>query len=472
MGLGHFGGGVAAARWLARQGATVTVTDLAGEEALGESLRALAAEPIAAYRLGGHDGDDFRNAQLVVVNPAVKPGNRFLEIARRAGAKIVPEIELFLRHFRGKVVGVTGSNGKSTTAAMTAAVLQADGRRTWLGGNLGGSLLDRLDEMTADDWAVLEISSFQLWHASPAVRMPDVAIVTNCTPNHLDWHGTFAEYAAAKQRILGGAGFQPAHVGGAGFQPARALPPGQRAPACEQAMHRQVGNLPHGLVVLNTLDPEVATWSELAKGRLLPLIAEAELPELPVPGAHNRANARCAATAALAVGCSPDAVRQGLSAYRPLPGRLELVAVVDGRRVYNDTTATTPESTMAALESLEGPAWLLAGGGGKGSDFGPMAECIARRARGAAFYGAVRERLLGEMRSRGGHLPCITVETLAEALAWCWERSRRGESIVLSPGCSSHDQYQNFRQRGAEFVELVRRLSADSLDAAIKRAER
>ena len=244
MGLGHFGGGVGAARWLARQGAAVTVTDLAGPDVLRDAAAALAPEPIAAWRLGRHEEDDFRRADLVVVNPAVKPGDRFLELARQSGADAVTEIELFLRHFPGRVIGVTGSNGKSTTAAMCAAVLRADGRRAWLGGNLGGSLLDRLDEMAPDDWAVLEISSFQLFHASPAARMPDVAIVTNCTPNHLDWHGSFAQYAAAKQRMLGArrAGFQPASPDrGAGFQPASG----------SSQEPWQVENLPH-VAVLNT----------------------------------------------------------------------------------------------------------------------------------------------------------------------------------------------------------------------------
>ena len=421
MGLGHFGGGVAAARWLALGGAVVTVTDLADESVLAEALTALEGEPIAAYHLGGHRQEDFREAELVVVNPAVRPGNPFLALARQSGARLATEIELLMERCPARVIGVTGSNGKSTTAAMTAAILRADGRRVYLGGNLGGSLLDKLDEIAAGDWAVLEISSFQLFHAGPHARMPEVAVVTGCTPNHLDWHGTPAHYAAAKQRMLTG---------------------------------QKAGDL----AVLNTADPEVASWGDLVRGRLVPLLPEQELPPLAVPGRHNRLDARLAAAAALGVGCSGEAVREGLASFRTLPGRLELVAVIDGRQLYNDTAATTPESTVAALAALEGPLWLLAGGGDKGSAFGELAEAIVRRARGAAFFGAVRGRLAGAVLARQPGFPCTAVQTMAEALRWCWRQSRPGDKIVLSPACTSHDQFQNFRRRGARFVELLARI--------------
>ena len=162
MGLGHFGGGAAAARWLAGQGAIVTVTDLADEKTLAAGAGKSRRVPIAAFHLGGHREEDFRQADLVVVNPAVRPGNPWLAIARENGVRLTTEIDLFLEACPAASIGVTGSNGKSTTAAMIAAILQAGGRRTWLGGNIGGSLLDHLDEIGPDDGVVLELSSFQL----------------------------------------------------------------------------------------------------------------------------------------------------------------------------------------------------------------------------------------------------------------------------------------------------------------------
>jgi len=425
MGLGHFGGGVAAARWLARQGAEVTVTDRADERALADSLAALRDEPIARFHLGGHREADFRHTDLVVVNPAVRPGSRFLEIAREAGVSLTSEIELLLQACPARIVGVTGSNGKSTAAAMTAAILEADGRRTWLGGNIGTSLLDRLDHIGRDDWVVLELSSFQLSHLRQGVRMPEVAVVTNCSPNHLHWHESYAHYRAAKQRILTGQGAED-------------------------------------LAVLNTWDAEVAAWGGLVRGRQLPLVAAGEIPPLAVPGEHNRRNALCAATAAAAVGCGARAVREGLAAFSTLPQRLQPIGRIERRRLYNDSSSTTPDSTIAALGALEGPKWLLAGGSDKGVDFGPLAATIAERACGAAFYGAVGNELRRQVVARAPSLPCTAVETMRDALSWCWHRSRPGDSIVLSPACASHDQFRNFRERGEKFVALVDALGARS----------
>jgi UDP-N-acetylmuramoylalanine--D-glutamate ligase len=418
MGLGRFGGGVAAARWLARRGAEVAVTDLAPASSLAESLGALRDVPIAHYRLAGHDEADFRRADWVVVNPAVKPDNPLLALARRAGARLTSEIELFLRHCPAPVVGVTGSNGKSTTAAMTAAALRADGRRAWLGGNLGGSLLEKLDDIRPGDWCVLELSSFQLHYLADDVPWPAVAVVTGFSPNHLDWHGSLAQYAAAKQRLLLRQG-------------------------------------PDGAAVLNLADAEVARWRGLVRGRLVEPAAGGQLPPLGVPGEHNRVNAALAAAAARAAGCSEDAIRRGLAGFGGLPQRLEWVATVAGRRFYNDSAATTPESTAAALRSLDGAVWLLAGGRNKGFDLDRLAREIARRAAGAALFGATAEALRARLAAADPAFPAADCRTLDAALWWCWERSRPGEAILLSPGMASTDQFLNYQQRGERFVALV-----------------
>jgi UDP-N-acetylmuramoylalanine--D-glutamate ligase len=329
---------------------------------------------------------------------------------------------------------VTGSNGKSTTAAMTAAILEADGRTVWLGGNIGTSLLDRLDAIRADHWVVLELSSFQLWHLSreaaasplsPGARTPEVAVVTNCSPNHLDWHGTYADYQAAKQRVF-------------------------------------VDGRAGDLVVLNTLDAEVAAWGKLVRGRRVPLLPDGEIPPLAMPGEHNRQNALCAATAARAAGCTAESVRAGLASFATLPQRLEPIGEIAGRRLYNDSSSTTPDSTIAGLTTLERPTWLLAGGSDKGVDFGRLIAAIAEHARGAAFYGSVRGALHRSLIAFAPGFPSTAVETMPEALLWCWHRSRPGDAIVLSPACASHDQFQNFRERGETFARLVQALAARS----------
>ena len=433
MGLGHFGGGVAAARWLARLGAVVTVSDLAEKNTLAEPLAELADLPITSFHLGGHREEDFRRAELVVVNPAVRPDNPMLEIARCSGAQLCSEIELFMRASPAAIIGVTGSNGKSTTAAMISAILQADGRKTWLGGNVGGSLLDSLEQIAEDHWVVLELSSFQLHHLAADAPGPRVAVITGFSPNHLDWHGTLPDYVAAKQRILT-------------LQTAE------------------------DTAVLAAYDDGLASWRDIVQGRLLPSIDLADVPRLSVPGEHNRRNAACAWAAARAAACGEEATQRGLRAFGGLPQRLEPLMEAAGRMFYNDSAATTPESTIAALRwiattvdhtdngprSRKRPFWLLAGGRNKGLELGELAGEIARHAPGAAFFGSVAVQLHQQVKAVDQRFCCVTRPTMAEALRWCWAQSQPGQAILLSPACASTDQFTNFLRRGEEFAEMVR----------------
>jgi len=423
MGLGHFGGGVGAARYLARRGARVTITDLADEARLADSLIALDGVPIHDVHLGGHREDDFCEAELVVINPAVHPDNPLLALAARNGARLTTEIELFLNACPCPTVGITGSNGKSTTAAMTAAAVGADGRRVWLGGNIGQSLLEQLDQIARDDWAVLEISSFQLHYLARHAPVPHVAVVTNCVPNHLNWHPSFEHYRSAKQRLL--------------------------------ELQRS-----EDVAVLNTADPEVSGWHRRVRGRLLEPWPVARVPPLRVPGEHNRVNAACAAAAAESIGCRPEAIRQGLETFAGLSQRLEMIAFVGGRRFYNDSSATTPESTVAALHAVPGPLWLLAGGADKGANYAEMLAATATLAAGAGFFGAVGARLRTGLAELAPHVPCTVRPTMAESLQWCWQNSLAGHAILLSPGCASLDQFTNYRHRGYLFVALVQSLAA------------
>jgi UDP-N-acetylmuramoylalanine--D-glutamate ligase len=392
---------------------------------LTPALQSLGAASINAFHLGGHREDDFRQADLVVVNPAVRPDNPWVAIARENGAGLTTELDLFLQACPAASIGVTGSNGKSTTAAMVAAILQAGGRRTWLGGNIGGSLLDHLDEIKPGDGVVIELSSFQLTYLRPETRLPHIGVVTSFSPNHLDWHAGMDDYARAKQILL------------------------QRQRADD-------------LAVLNTHDPRLAFWECVACGRVLPLVADEELPRLRVPGRHNRMNAACAATAACGAGCSREIIGRGLNSFRGLPQRMELIAQIAGRTFYNDSTSTTPESAIAALESADRPAFLLAGGHDKGFDFTEMVRAIARLAAGTAFFGQVGAKLHDGLRASRVDCVSIAVPALEDALDWCWRRSRPGDAIILSPGCSSHDQFRNFRERGERFDRLVSQLRAQS----------
>lgn len=424
MGLGRHGGGVAAARWLACQGARVTVTDLASAGDLQSSLAELSPLKIEKLALGGHQPQDFDGAEIVVVNPAVRPGHPLVEQARVRGAQITSEIELLLERCEARVIGVTGSSGKSTTASMIAAILAADGRTAFLGGNIGRSLLSDLEGMTKRDWVVLELSSFQLAYLSAHARLPEIAVVTNCYPHHIDWHGDFAAYRRAKQKLL----------------VERQSPP---------------------VAVLNIHDPELAGWRPLLSQAPLDLTADHRLPPLRLAGSHWRIAARLAATVAEAAGCKRSSIGEALASFAGLEHRLERVDSACGRAIFNDSKSTSPETTIAALAAMNRPTWLIAGGQEQGASFATLAQCIAQHAAGVVVVGEVRNRLASAIKRVTSQVRIATCEQLDDALEWCVENSSSGDAILFSPGCASHDEYIDFAARGDTFKQLVAALCAD-----------
>jgi UDP-N-acetylmuramoylalanine--D-glutamate ligase len=446
MGLGSFGGGLGAVQFLVERGAQVTVTDLRRDDQLVESLQELAATPPVAYHLGGHQAADFTEADLVVVNPAVPRDCPFLKLAKQANVPLSSEMNLFWEFNRGRVLAVTGSNGKSTTTAMTHSILQATGRRCWLGGNIGRSLLPRVAEIQPEDWVVLELSSFQLEDLDQLRRSPEVSIVTNFSANHLDRHLTLDNYRAAKQAILR-------------------------------------WQSPDSLAILNQDDVDVRDWQAPGKRLYFGLSdkgqdglfavnhrealfrfagREQTYPVsnwLTLPGIHNLQNALAAACAALAVGVSPGAVQSGLQDYRALPHRLELVAEVNGRRFYNDSLATTPESVVVALAAFDRPIVLLAGGYDKGSDLTEMVRAIAEQpVKAVALMGRTGpgiQELLDRFDPdrRIVRRQCADFE---DAFQWALTQSAAGDIVLLSPGCASYDWFRNFADRGNQFSERTR----------------
>lgn len=432
MGLGTFGGGVGAVRFLVERGAVVTVTDLRSADELAEPIAQLADTPPAVWHLGGHRDEDFRDADLLVVSPAVPKDEPHLRVARDAGIPITSEMNLFWEHNRGWTVCVTGSNGKSTTAALTHALLSAAiaagevfGRRCWLGGNIGTSLLPQVDEITSDDWVVLELSSFQLEDLAPLKPAPCIAVVTNFSPNHLDRHGSVDAYRAAKQNIL----------------------------RWQTRDH---------LAVLNQDDPDVSRWTTAAKtlwfgeqaGGFDQKLLRAWLP---LPGEHNLRNAQAATCVAIALGAGADSIRRGLQEFQPLPHRLQFVGEHLGRRFYNDSKATTPEAVQLALASFDAPIVLLAGGYDKGIDLAPMARAIAERTKCVSVFGQTAGRLEDLIRrvDAPNKTICRRTDDLAAAFAWTSAHARSGDVVLLSPGCASYDAFRNYEERGEAFTKLV-----------------
>lgn len=449
MGLGRFGGGVAVARFLAERGAKVTVTDLKTADDLTDSIAELDDIALHDLCLGHHRETDFTGADLVVVNPAVPPDNALVAQAVQAGVPLTSEMNLFWQFNRGRTIAVTGSNGKSTTTGMIESILAADGRRTWLGGNIGRSLLPVVDDIEPDDCVVLELSSFQLAALDRLFSSPHVAVVTNLAPNHLDWHESMDDYRCAKQALLR-------------------------------------WQLPDGIAVLNADDADVSSWPTngrqllfghkvrdaaglYAAGRDCVYRPHGSLPEwrlplqswLRLPGSHNLENAMAAACAALALGASASSVQQGIEGFQSLPHRLEFVAEVDGRRFYNDSLATTPESACMAINAFQEPIVILAGGYDKHVDLSAFAADIAHKTKAASLMGQTSEVLaLHIERIAEGHGPEFAEHADFEsAFNWALEHSAPGDVVLLSPGCASYDWFANFEDRGKRFVELVHSLS-------------
>ncbi len=449
MGLGSFGGGLGVVKFLASRGASVTVTDARPAEKLLESLAELQSVPSVELKLGGHDAEDFRRAELVVVNPAIQRGHPCLDIARSAGVPLTSEMNLFWQWNRAPIVAVTGSNGKSTTTALTHSILSRTGRRCWLGGNIGVSLLPHVEEIDEHDIVVLELSSFQLADLDRLQVSPEVSVITNFSPNHLDWHGTLEHYRWSKQSMLRWQNASNVAVLNGDDVDVTAWPVhGERLTF---GLHDSGGEGVFG----EAGDARVRLGGQ---SELLPLSRWLKL-----PGRHNLANALAAACAAMRFGANADAVRQGLENYEPLPHRLQFVGEVDGRTFYNDSLATTPESAEVALEAFQSPIVLLAGGYDKNVDLSHLASAIARRVKAVALMGQTAARLRELIASDSATRCCVSDElpSFRDACEWAVSHSEPGDVILLSPGCASYDWFRNFADRGAQFTEFVESLAVD-----------
>ncbi len=434
MGLGHFGGGIGVTRWLVGQGAQVTVTDQAPAERLADSVRQLEGLPIR-FRLGGHDVADLDACQLLVVSPAVpKDRSPFVAEALARSIPLSSEMNLFLERCPARrVIGVTGSAGKSTTTAMLGAILRhADddlgAPRVFVGGNIGQSLLDELPRISPQDVVVLELSSFQLDDVAALSWSPPLAVITNLQPNHLDRHGTMEAYAAAKLNI---ARYQTAE--GRVF-----------VREGDEALANQVRGIGAG--------------DRLVRFAFDPAFRDA----LQLPGRHNQDNAAAAIAIARQLGVGDALIREGLADFRGLEHRLEFVAQRAGVRYYNDSKSTTPGSTELALESFDTPVVMLVGGGDKGMSFDGMAARLAAGAKAVVCYGqtgpAIHAQVQRHQTDGSSGLRLELAEDFADAIARARRLAAPGDVVVLSPACTSYDMFSNYEERGEAFRRLVQAL--------------
>jgi UDP-N-acetylmuramoylalanine--D-glutamate ligase len=477
MGLGRFGGGLGAVQFLLERGARVSVTDLRSPQELQESLSQIDASRLETLALGQHPEAMFTDTDLLVVNPAVRRNHPLIALARSHGIPTTSEIGLFWRHQQGRIVGVTGSNGKSTTTALIHHLLTTAGERTWLGGNLGGSLLPEVEKIAPQDWVVLELSSFMLADLNEQRVSPQVAVVTNFAPNHLDWHPDLDDYRHAKQAILRwqSAGdvavlnaddadvrtwttmgavrwFSDGGLVGFGTEVSGSLILCREDPhrkATDALMHGEASSpsAPHP----RPLSPEYRGEGRTSDASRSPDCHFDLSDGFQPPGRHNRWNAAAAIAAVRVIGISDKAIRAGLKTFRSLPHRLELVAEARGRRFYNDSLATTPESAVCALEAFADPIVLLAGGYDKKVDLHSFAEAISRRAKAVVLMGQTAAELDCHLRDLGSTVPRMIAGNFARAMETALAVSAPGDAILLSPGCASFDWFRNFADRGEQF---------------------
>ncbi len=440
MGLGHFGGGIGAARYFARRGATVTVTDMKDSDALAESIEQLNGLPIR-YVLGEHKMEDFTSADIVIVSPAVPRDSEFIAVAKYAKRRVTTEIGLFIDLCPPPICGVTGSNGKTTTVSMIASIMRQADRPVWAGGNIGGSLLDSVDDITEHDAVVIELSSFQLEWLRDMRWSPKTAAILNITPNHLDRHSSFDEYRNAKMAILE---FQKTWYNAVlvyDDPEVRALSGHVRSQLTWVGLAHDRGGM--------TLDND--GWIISKARHYFERVFDTK--QLKVPGKHNILNAMAAAACSSNMGARLHEIRAGLSEFRGIPHRIEFVREQNGIRFFNDSKATTPESTVAAVTSFQGTVLPILGGYDKGVSFDSMASALSGNIKWAALIGTTAPAIGKALEAHG--ISSTPFGSLEGAVDGCVKRAKSGDVVLLSPGCASYDMFPNYEARGDTFKTCV-----------------
>jgi UDP-N-acetylmuramoylalanine--D-glutamate ligase len=435
MGLGRFGGGQDSAVFAVQSGANVLVTDMARPDQLSKTLKQLEGL-VLDYRLGEHRMEDFIDADIIIVNPAVPPDDLFLAAAKQAGVRLTSQVELFFQLCPAPIVGITGSNGKSTTTSLIYHLLSSgEGtsyRKAWLSGNIGDRpFLGMLEQIQPQDIVVLELSSFQLEQLSRTGLAPYVSVITNLTPNHLDRHGTFEAYCVAKEFIF--------------------------------SNQKQESRNPC-LSIFNAEDKVTYGWYEKYKrqrGRKVVLFNPDDIsPDIAkaykLIGKANRANLSAALKVAEHFGIAKDRIIDAVGSFQSLPDRLQFVAEINGVRWYNDSKSTTPVSTIAALEGIEEPKILIAGGYDKHIPFDELGKIIAKRVKAVVLIGQTTEFIQNAIQNAGGNNVVIhNAESMPQAVNICRHLAVPGDVVLMSPACASWDMFENYQQRAKIFTESV-----------------
>jgi UDP-N-acetylmuramoylalanine--D-glutamate ligase len=441
VGLGK--SGIAAAMFLRQQGARVTVSDARSAVALAKEIPALLDAGIMVES-GGHGLLTFRRQDLIVVSPGVPLDTPEVKQVIGYGMPVIGEIELASRFLKGRILAITGSNGKTTTTTLIGRILADGGQETLVGGNIGTPLIDLVPKSTDETVNVLEISSFQL--ETIEQFRPWIAVVLNITPDHLDRHGNFENYAAMKARITEQQQAEDFLVLNAEDKPTQMVAAKTKAQIFWFSSRRPIkqGAFVHGESI-------VFVPREGAKAEPVMPVAEISL-----KGAHNVENVLAAVCAARLAGIPAETIRRSVAAFKAVEHRLEFVSTVQGVEYFNDSKATNVDAAMKAIEAFPGGIHLILGGKDKDSDYTLLEPLLRERVKAVYTIGSAAEKIERELN---GVVKMVGAGTMDVAIREAQRAAVPGDVVLLAPACSSFDQFENYEHRGRTFRKLVHELN-------------
>lgn len=435
--------GLAATRFLIGRGARVILTDTKERNSLNATIDGLIGSVgnmgSLELELGGHRPESFRRCDLAVVSPGVPMSLPELELCRKAGTLIIAEIELAFRHLKGRIIGITGSNGKTTTTTLVARLLKGAGMQGNAAGNIGFPLTDFISGSTPEDLYAVELSSFQL----EGIRdfRPWIGSILNLTPDHMNRYAGFEDYVAAKRRIFMN-------------QDARDFAVLNADDAPTISLASEVKATP---VIFSRLS-EVRHGAFIRKGQVIFRDSEGERKLFPVnsvrlKGSHNLENVLAACTMALLAGALPESLEGSIQNFKGVEHRIEYVAEIDGVQYYNDSKATNVDAAIKAILSFPGNILLIAGGQDKGGDFSLLKEPVRKRVKRLVLIGEASEAILQFL---GKEVETIRAKTMEDAVSLCRKQAQPGDIVLLAPACASFDMFRDYEHRGRAFKDAVR----------------
>ena len=430
VGLGK--SGQAAVQFLCNRNAIVTAIDKKppGQfEELSETLSRLGAN----IYWGKHPAQLFASQDLIIPSPGVPWNLPELQKARIEGVSVAGELEIAADYLPGRILGVTGTNGKTTTTALIGHILKTAGQQVAVGGNIGRPVLSMIESATAEMWNVLELSSFQL-EATTSFRS-NIGVILNITPDHLDRHGTFESYREAKYRMVTNQTSEDVLITNR-----------------DDEICRKFGNSAQGRVTWFSRTLRLDEGVCVRDGLIFCDSVRVTEDRLPIRGKHNLENALAAVAACRRVGVELPQIAKGLQSFRPVEHRLEFVRKCGGVEYYNDSKATNVDAAVKSIESFDGGVWVILGGKDKNSDYRPLRATLDSKAQAGLLIGESAQKIKKQL---GSFVEVRNLETLEKAVACAHENARPGDTVLLAPACASFDQFASYEERGKRFKDLV-----------------